>query len=482
MPEVPLDMVAFGAARGDQLADPAPLPFALLGLMTLPGLTLYYGGLVRAKNILATMLLACACFALGTSLWLTLGSAFFVDKGLGRLESALLAGLALALLTGAVAERVRFGRFLLWAALWTLLVYLPAFLFTQALPPPFRDPLGGACVQLTVGAAAFALGLRSPGALSAEALNPNSVRLSLAGSMLLHLGWLGLAAAVASRFGLSVESAAIGAMLAGWSGAGAWLIVEAAEHKKPTAVGCSAGILMGLAAYSATLGLVPPAGAVLVGAAAGAAGSLADSLRRYLPLDDPLDLVLIHGLGAVIGLLAAGWLRGDLTTSLFTVLAVGLFSGLASRLLLLAGDACLQLNASDDELALGLDRALHGQAGVDLESALVSELRPELAMPRSAAAPPAIASRCRLIVEGTDPEPLREAWSGLCQARMRPPPEFLAVYPHVTTVEGRCFHFRGGDPARLRANLERLLRDQLRTAQIRVRQESDAMMSIPRAA
>lgn len=451
----------------------------LLAFVALPGVALFYGGLVRAKNVLSTMLLALVGSSIGFLLWLTIGQELaFGSAERMPLLHGLLAAAALAFWSGTLAERVRFGRFCLLASLWLLLVFAPAVHVFGGPKGQIAviDPAGGLTLHLAIGCAGLAFSWRGKdGAGAAAQLNPSSLALTLAGAGLLLAGWLALAAAVAAEAGRDPTLAAIGTLAAALAAALAWLGCESAHHHKPTALGFASGIVAGLAAFAPLTGAVGVVPALMLGATAGVASHHAVLLKRFLPAQDPHDVFALHGVGGLVGLAAAGLHSDRWGVHLLATVGVAGWSLCVSWLLLKLLDRTLGLFARRDELAAGLDLSLHGQAGFDLESELGGAQRRLTVEPRSAEAPPTLGLRYSLLVEGVEEEELRMAWSGLCQAGVDPTPEFLAVYPHLTTVAGTRFRFRGGQPQQVQSQFERLLRDRLRTAGVRARLELEPL-------
>jgi Amt family ammonium transporter len=529
------DLPAIPLPAADRSAQPADVAWGLAAtaaaLLAVPGLALFYGGMVRRKNVLGTMMHVIVALAVVGVQWvlvgycLTFGASCFglvgwspeflglADPGLRDAVApgtrlpvvvhctfhGVVAVLAPALVAGAFAERVRFGPYCLFVMLWATLVYDPLAHWVWAVGADGRpagwlgrlgvlDFAGGAVVHTAAGFAglAAALILRRRHGYPERALRPNALLMTLTGAGLLWLGWLGLtggraqAAGPAAGYALAATQAAAAA--AGLS----WLLVEWRHAGRPTALGLASGVLAGLVAVSPAAGFVPPTGALWLGLLAGVACYAAVCLKSSLHYDDSLDVFGVHGAGGVLGLLltgvfAAGWLRPAGADGLLAQLGVQLLAAAAAagyafgvtagliRVLDRAVGFCLDPEAEE----AGLDRGVHGEIGLDLDPLEEAVARPVYAAPRPADVPPEGRRRFTVVVEGATCPELMRAWSGLCQAgNGLPSAEFRTVYPFLTTVEGNRFHFRGGDSVLLRESLAKLFRDALDGAPIRTYVES----------
>jgi Amt family ammonium transporter len=381
--------------------------------MTIPGLALFYAGMVRKKNILATMaqtLAVCALvsllwFAIGYSLAFMPGSEFIGDtsaswlqtlyfhKGDGKLSVHSLANtipesvfvmfqmsfaiITPALIAGAFAERMRFVALLLFMALWSVLVYAPVahcvwepggWLAKQGM----LDFAGGTVVHINAGiaglVAAFMLGRRV--GFGEEALRPANLGYTMIGASLLWVGWMGFnggsAGAADGRAGLAMLATQLGAA----SAALAWMVAEWIVRRTPTLLGLCSGAVAGLVAITPASGFVDAQAAVIIGAAAGVGCYWgATGLKRLLGADDSLDVFGVHGVGGVIGALltgvfadaAIGGAPGSLAVQALGTVCTLAYSGIASALILWLVDALVGLRVTRQQEAQGLDLSQHGE-------------------------------------------------------------------------------------------------------------------------
>ncbi len=395
---------------------------ALVLLMT-PGLAFFYGGMVRAKNVLAMLMQSYVCIAIVSVTWVLLGYTLAFGRGnalVGGLRFAGLAhsndavpGLSLtippllfvffqlmfgvltaALIAGAVADRVRFGPFVLFIALWSVVVYAP--LAHWAFSPEgwmarfgVLDFAGGTVVEINCGASGLALALvvgRRTG-WPREAMPPHSLPLTLLGAGLLWFGWFGFNAGSAlAANGLAV-SALVATHLAGVGGMLAWLAVERWRTGSATTLGAASGAIAGLVAITPACGYLQPLPALVLGAVAGAVCLFAVQLKHRLGYDDSLDVVGVHLVGGIVGLLFVGLAASATVNSAVTregllygggagllgrqsvaVVAAASFAFLASLLLAKAVDRVMPLRVSLEDEHTGLDQALHAESAYDLGS------------------------------------------------------------------------------------------------------------------
>ena len=380
---------------------------AMVMLMT-PGVGLFYGGLVRRKNLISMIALAFIAFALGSIQWVLCGSslAFGTDiHGLiGSLEYAFLqgvgmggdgipdllfaafqmvfAGLALAIVTSGVAERIKISSFVVFGLLWTTLVYDPlahwAWGGGWAAQLGALDFAGGTVVHISSGFSALALALVIGKRLGfgGHGMEPNNIPLALLGGALLWFGWFGFNAGSALAADGLAANAFIVTNVAAAAGALAWLCA-AWVRGRPGSLGMISGAIAGLVAITPAAGFVGPMAAIPIGAVAGLVcyGALLFRVRRGL--DESLDAWAIHGMGGIFGALATG---------MFAVAAIGgvngLFYGNPEQLLIQvvdavvvvaysfgvtfaiakAVDAVMGLRVTEEEEYVGLDIAQHGES------------------------------------------------------------------------------------------------------------------------
>ena len=323
---------------------------ALVLLMTGPGLTLFYGGLVRRKNILGTMMQSFAMMGLITVLWAVVGYSLAFGHGngfIGSFEHAFLRGVGLspdldyaatipeqtfmvyqlmfaiitpALITGAFAERVKFSSMAVFLSLWSLLIYCPmahmvwgvgGILNVAGGHWPCMDFAGGTVVHVTSGVsalvAAIYLGKRS--GYPHTPMTPHSMVLSFIGACLLWVGWFGFNAGSALSAGPLATSAFINTQFAAAAAALSWTLVEWLQNGKPTALGAISGAVAGLATITQASGYVQPMSAILIGFAAGIVCCLMEfKFKKRFGYDDSLDAFGVHGMGGTMGALFTGLL------------------------------------------------------------------------------------------------------------------------------------------------------------------------------
>jgi len=498
-----------------------------LVLLMVPGLALFYGGMVRRKNVLGTMMHSMVALGIIGIQWLLFGySLAFGDSqggfigwtssylGLHGVSSiklfpnthipifvhcmyqGMFAIITPALISGAFAERIRFGPYCLFILLWATLVYDPLAHWVWAVNDK-GDPAGwlgkmgaldfagGTVVHIAAGLSGLAaiLVLRKRIGYPEHAIHPNSMVLTLLGAGLLWFGWFGFNGGSALGSNGQAGSALAASQVAAAAAALSWMVVEWQHRGKPTALGLASGVVAGLVAVTPASGFVTPLGGLAIGLLAGVVCYVAVCLKPFFKYDDSLDAFGVHGVGGFLGALLTGvfvsatlYKDGSgnalpaaelprIAVQFTAAAAASIFSFMVTFAIVKVIDSswgfCLDSRSEGE----GLDRSEHGEVGFDLGPAL--ELAAERAPqePRAARVPPDGQQRFTVVLEGAKNGDLIHAWSNLCQAGPRPPaPEFKAVYPFVTTVQGNRFRFRGGDPKDMRANLERLFTDQLGAA------------------
>jgi ammonium transporter len=512
-----------------------------LVLLMVPGLALFYGGMVRRKNILGTMMQSMVCLSLVGLQWLLFGYALAFGTtqngwigwdsklvGLaGILPNEHFAGTSIpifvhcmyqgmfaiitpALISGAIAERVRFGPYCLFILLWATLVYDPLAHWVWAVKETTSatgkvyaesvgllgargaiDFAGGTVVHISAGFSALAaiLVLRKRRGYPEHAMHPNSMVLTLLGAGLLWFGWFGFnggsALGANSLAGMALTASQVAAAAAGLS----WVAVEWLHRGKPTALGLASGIVAGLVAVTPASGFVSPLSALLIGVLAGGVCYAAVALKPFCKYDDSLDAFGVHGVGGFLGALltgvlasfslwsnangyeakdgielgkvAQGW-AAQLGVQFLAALAAAAYGFAVTLVLVKVIDKAWGFTLDAKAENEGLDRAEHGEAGFDLGPALQEVPETPAHEPRPATVPPNGKRHFTVVVEGPKREELMHTWSALCQAGPQPPAEeFRAVYPYLTTVQGNRFNFRGGDPYHLRDSLQRLFQDRL---------------------
>ncbi len=315
---------------------------AALVLFMTPGLAIFYGGMVRSKHVLTMLAQNFAVIAVASLVWTFVAYSIAFGHWNGVLGNLHFAGFAhphdpvpglhltvpplafaafqmmfavitAALLTGAGADRMRFGGFLVFAALWVLVVYAPlahwSFSPTGWLAHRgLLDFAGGTVVEINAGASALALVLvlGKRRGWPQEAMAPHSLPLTLLGAGILWFGWFGFNAGSALASGALAAQALIGTHLAGCAGLLGWIVLEKKLTGHATTLGAASGAVAGLVAITPAAGFVNSIGALVIGFLGGVAGLFAVRLKFRLGYDDSLDVVAVHGVGGVVGTLAVG--------------------------------------------------------------------------------------------------------------------------------------------------------------------------------
>lgn len=393
---------------------------ALVLMMNIPGLSLFYAGMVRKKNVLATSVQAFAIAALVTVLWFMIGySLAFTDGGalngfIGSLSRAFGAGLkgsahelartvpenvflmyqatfaviTPAIIAGAFAERMKFSAMLWFMALWLVFVYVPVahwvwgggFLGTAGV----LDFAGGLVVHLNAGIAGLVccivIGKRH--GYGTEYMAPHNLVLTLIGTSLLWVGWFGFNAGSALASGELAGSAMLNTHISAGIAAMVWMAIEWASRGKPSVLGILSGAVAGLGTITPAAGYVEPWAALLIGASAGAVCYWASVvLKPRLGYDDTLDVFGVHGVGGILGSILVGVFAtravndvakgqpiglvdgnaGQILVQLYGVAVIGAFCAVATWVILKIVDAMVGLRVTRDEEVEGLDTALHGE-------------------------------------------------------------------------------------------------------------------------
>ena len=407
---------AAALAEAPAAADPAATAWilsasALVLLMTLPGLALFYGGLVREKNVLSVLMQCVAIACVGTVLWLALGYslAFSGTAGfLGDLDKAFLgaapraalvgglpepvfflfqttfAVITPALIIGAVVERTRFAAVLLFSGLWLLAVYAPVTHWIWGggwlAKLGVMDYAGGLVVHATAGVSAlvFAIKVGPREGFPRDQAPPHNPGMTMIGAGLLWVGWFGFnggsALSAGADAGMAIVATHVSACVAGlvWGG------LEWSRFGRPSMIGAVTGVVAGLATVTPASGFVGPAGGVILGAAGSLVCFFAVHLvKQRLKIDDSLDVFAVHGVGGILGILLVSVLAsptlggagfplghgvfGQLGVQLLGLLAVAVWSGVVSLGLLWLVDRLGGLRASEFAIEDGLDLAEHGE-------------------------------------------------------------------------------------------------------------------------
>ncbi len=397
---------------------------ALVLLMVLPGLALFYAGMVRAKNVLSVLMQCFAIAGLITVLWVVYGyslafdttgmvegevnlasfiggtSKLFLDgvtrdslvlaipESLFVTFQLMFAIITLALIVGAFAERIRFGALLVFSALWFTFAYLPIAHMTWAGPGGLfwdwgvLDFAGGTVVHINAGiaglVAAILIGKRSGWPTTAMA--PHHLGYTLIGAALLWVGWFGFNSGSAVAANGSAAMAMLVTQIAAATAALAWIAAEWVTHGKPSVLGIATGVIAGLVAITPAAGTAGPLGALAIGAISGVVCFFAATkLKRMFGYDDALDVFAVHGVGGIIGALLTGvfaatafggsGLAGERSIGeqvFWQAAAVGVtvvWSAVVTVLALKLAGLFGGLRVTPEEEQEGLDLALHGESG-----------------------------------------------------------------------------------------------------------------------
>jgi len=388
---------------------------ALVMFMT-PGLALFYGGLVRSKNVLATIMQSFICLGLISITWVLFGYslAFGPDVGgfIGNFDWALLKGIGLspgpysdtipnllfvafqmmfaiitpALITGAFAERMKFSAYLLFTLLWSTLVYLPVCHWVWGGgwigARGALDFAGGTVIHINSGAAALVTVLvigRRKG-YGKEPFHPHNLTMTILGASILWVGWFGFNAGSALAAGDISTLAFFTTQVAAGAAALSWVVAEWIVQGKPTTLGAASGAVAGLVAITPASGFVSPLSAILIGLVAGVLCYLFVLLKGKFRYDDALDVVAVHGIGGLWGALATGllastaWNPGGAdglfygNPKLFVVQAYGAFATIAysmivTFIILKVIDAIVGLRVDMNAEDQGLDLTEHSEVG-----------------------------------------------------------------------------------------------------------------------
>jgi ammonium transporter, Amt family len=393
-----------------------------LVLLMVPGLAMFYGGLVRSKNVLGTVMHSFVAMGIISILWVIVGysmsfgknilggifgwkSDYFFLKGID--SSILNAGIpeyvfsmfqgkfaiiTPALIAGAFAERVSFKAYCFFIALWSLLVYNPlchwvwasdGFLYNLGARGAI-DFAGGTVVHISAGFSGLvaALYLGSRRGYPYQVIRPNNLVITMLGAGLLWVGWFGFNAGSSISSGLSTAQALTATQVAAASGALTWIIIESFHQGKATALGFASGILAGLVAVTPAAGVVQPYGALILGILASSFCYMAIQAKNKLGYDDSLDAFGIHGIGGVVGaiflsffirkswmaeasaLSGAKWtVLNQLRVQVLAVLIAIAFSSLMTFIIVFLLNKVVKFKSSEDDEMAGLDRAYHGERG-----------------------------------------------------------------------------------------------------------------------
>ena len=421
-------MLASFGASADELngADTAWImtSTALVLFMTIPGLSLFYAGLVRVKNVLSVLMQCFALTCLMSLVWFVVGytiafgsdgveqGAFIGDFGNvmfasismdslnGTIPASLFAIFQMtfaiitpALIVGGFAERMRFSAMLIFSTIWLIVVYSPichwvwggGWLGAMGL----QDFAGGTVVHITAAVAALvaAMMMGPRKGFGTVAMPPHNLTLTVAGAGMLWVGWFGFNAGSAVAADNSAAMAMLVTHLSAACGSLAWMTMEWIRHGKPSVLGIVTGMVAGLGTITPASGSVGPAAAVVIGLSAGVICYFATNfLKNALKIDDSLDVFPVHGVGGMLGTLLAGVfcsqqlgifsgngfsdgissIGGQLMVQATGVLATFAYTAVATFIILKLVDMMVGLRVDGDEETQGLDLVLHDERGYDL--------------------------------------------------------------------------------------------------------------------
>ncbi len=401
---------------------------ALVLLMTIPGLALFYGGMVRAKNVLSIMMQCFAITGLITILWVVYGYSLAFDttgmeKGVlnfnsfvGGLDKAFLSGLTAdgltsatalfpesvfitfqmtfaiitpALIVGAFAERMKFSAMLIFMAVWFTVVYAPIAHMVWSGDGALMwdwgvlDFAGGTVVHINAGiaglVACLVLGKRK--GYPTTPMAPHNLGYTLVGAAMLWIGWFGFNAGSAAAANGTAGMAMLVTQIATAAAALAWMFAEWITHGKPSALGIASGVVAGLVAITPAAGTAGPMGALVIGLTSGVICFFAaTSLKRALKYDDSLDAFGVHAVGGIVGALLTGIFAAPSLGGFGSVEDIGaqffvqfkgvaftvVYTAVVTFVILKVLDLVMGLRVTEEEEAVGLDLALHNERGYNL--------------------------------------------------------------------------------------------------------------------
>jgi Amt family ammonium transporter len=395
---------------------------ALVLFMTIPGLSLFYGGLVRSKNVLSVLMQCFAITCLASIIWFAFGySLAFGDGGsmnayignldnifLGKLTEDSMAGdipesvfamfqmtfaiITPVLIVGAFAERMRFSAMLLFSGLWLVAVYAPithwvwggGWLGEMGL----LDFAGGTVVHITagVGALVAALVLGNRKGFPRQAMPPHNLTMTVTGAGMLWVGWFGFNGGSALAANGDAGMAMLVTHISAAAGSLSWMMMEWTKHGKPSVLGIVTGMVAGLGTITPASGFVGPAGALVIGFSAGIICYYAtQAIKQRFQIDDSLDVFPVHGVGGILGTLLAGVFASDalgvfsgqgynegmdmisqVSVQVIGIIATFTYTAVVTYVLLKLVDKLLVLRVDEEGEMRGLDLVEHDERGYDL--------------------------------------------------------------------------------------------------------------------
>ena len=393
---------------------------ALVLFMTLPGLALFYGGLVRTKNVLSVLMQCFAIACMASVLWVLFVYSLAFGPGgsfVGGFSKAMMNGvtegamwgsipetvfsmfqltfaiITPALIVGAFAERMKFTSMMVFSGLWLTVVYAPVchwvwaedgWLFQKGL----LDFAGGTVVHTTCGVAALfcALIMGKRSGFPESAMTPHNMTITVTGACMLWVGWFGFNAGSAVAADGNAGMAMLATHTSAAAGALAWMIAEWMRYGKPSVLGVATGTIAGLATITPASGFVGPGGALIIGILAGLVCFTATNyMKRVLKVDDSLDVFPVHGIGGMLGTLLAGvfassslglfsgqgyaegiTMGSQVGVQVIGILAVLVYTAIITYILLKLVDIMLGLRVNPEEETMGLDTSQHNERGYSL--------------------------------------------------------------------------------------------------------------------
>lgn len=393
---------------------------ALVLFMTLPGLALFYGGLVRSKNVLSVLMQCFAIAGMASVIWLIAGYSLAFGEGnawIGDFSKVMMSGVTReslmgdipeslfmmfqmtfaiitpALVVGGFAERMKFSAMLLFSALWLIVVYIPVthwvwgggWLGEMGL----YDFAGGTVVHITAGVAALvtALVMGPRKGFQSTAIMPHNMTMTVTGAGMLWVGWFGFNGGSALAANGDAAMAILVTHISAAMGAMTWMVIEWIRFGKPSALGLVTGMVAGLGTITPASGFVGPGGALVIGLLAGTVCFSATMyLKRVLKIDDSLDVFPVHGMGGIVGTFLAGIfastglgvfsgygfaegidsMGGQVWVQLIGICSVLVFTAVVTWGILKVVAVITGLRVGEEEEVQGLDIVLHEEKGYDI--------------------------------------------------------------------------------------------------------------------
>ncbi len=390
---------------------------ALVLFMTLPGLALFYGGLVRAKNVLSILMQCFAIAGISSILWLVVGYSLAFGEGgpwIGDFSKVMLMGIGRdtvsgdipealfmlfqmtfaiitpALIIGGYAERMKFSAMVIFSAVWLLLVYVPVTHWVWGggwlQEMGLYDFAGGTVVHITAGVAALvaALVLGPRKGFGTKVMMPHNMTMTVTGAGMLWVGWFGFNGGSALASNGDAAMAMLVTHISSATAAITWMVIEWVKYGRPSALGIVTGMVAGLGTITPASGFVGPGGALIIGLLAGSVCFVATvSLKQKLKIDDSLDVFPVHGVGGIMGTMLAGVfaatslgvfsgygfaegiqsMAGQIKVQFIGVAATIVFTATVTYVLLKVIDLVIGLRVTEEQEVEGLDIALHEERG-----------------------------------------------------------------------------------------------------------------------